>query len=110
MLIRIKRARAVAVMPVLLLFRSGAAAFFRNIHHTDVAEMVSAPFEEQQISEKRFVYLFLNKIREQIQSVLCAVLYGQSCGCLFLCNRSGNTRRRGNDLYHLHNSSVYWTA
>ena len=57
MLIRIKRARAVAVMPVLLLFRSGAAAIFRNILHTDVAEMVSAPFEEQQISEKRFVYL-----------------------------------------------------
>lgn len=107
MLIRIKRARAVAVMPVLLLFRSGAAAVFRNILHTDVAEMVFAPFEEQQISEKRFVYLFLNKIREQIQSVLCAVLYGQSCGCLLLCNRSG---RWGNDLYHLHNSSVYWTA
>lgn len=110
MLIRIKRARAVAVMPVFLLFRSGAAAVFRNILHTDVAEMVFAPFEEQQISEKRFVYLFLNKIREQIQSVLCAVLYGQSCGCLLLCNRSGNTRRWGNDLYHLHNSSVYWTA
>ena len=57
MLIRIKRARAVAVMPVLLLFRSGAAAVFRNILHTAVAEMVFAPFEEQQISEKRFVYL-----------------------------------------------------
>lgn len=59
MIICIKRSRVVSVMLVLLLFLSAAVAVFRNIHHTDIAEMVSAPLEEQQISEKLLVYLFL---------------------------------------------------
>ena len=65
MVICIKRSRAVAVMLVLLLFLSTATTVFRNIHHTDAAKTVSAPFEEQQISEKLLVYLFLKEIQEQ---------------------------------------------
>lgn len=65
MVIRIKRSHAVTVMLLLLLLLSAAAAAFRNPHHTDATEIVSAPFEDQQIGEKLLVYLFLSDIQEQ---------------------------------------------